>query len=520
MKLEKYHEIQVKVKGNSLIILLLLGCLALSSNAWSQKIFNVKSFGARGNGKTNDRSAIQRAIDAASQWKGATVFFPKGTYVVSSFQMTDNYLENYALVLHPGIRLAGTGNSSVIQLGSHLFDSKRAQDNAHLFYGAKISGISMENLVIDMNGSRNLVPPNTVKNYAALFLMGGNDVSIKKTIFRNTAGRTMINIMGPGNHLVIDQCIFKNGGTYPGNQVSNPFQDDFSFVYSEWDSTLVQNCVFKQENIQKGLSGYCGGLEIHGSNSTATHNQFSGCWPAIYISSTGGVILENIVVSNNQIEKCVTGISFWLIDTMKNITISQNTIALSAPTNPKFKELHVWGIVMPNGNLQQNSAALANNAPVVNLQIVNNRFTADSMSNISGGISLHSLREAVVDSNYFSGFNYAGINVAGSRWGINGLEIDKNDFAAFKKNTHPDLVGGYFVVTDTYSPGKKNPLGFRNIRITDNNINEEGAAFPGAKGKLPAGFIALPSDQMKNVFYKNNLRNNALTEFTKVITHN
>jgi hypothetical protein len=42
------------------------------------QVFNVKSFGARGDGKTDDTTAIQSAINAAGQ---GIVYFPPGTYV-------------------------------------------------------------------------------------------------------------------------------------------------------------------------------------------------------------------------------------------------------------------------------------------------------------------------------------------------------------------------------------------------------------------------------------------------------
>ncbi|HET8654160.1 MAG TPA: glycosyl hydrolase family 28-related protein, partial [Longimicrobiaceae bacterium] len=43
-------------------------------------VFDVRSYGARGDGKTLDTDAINRAITAASAAGGGTVYFPAGTY--------------------------------------------------------------------------------------------------------------------------------------------------------------------------------------------------------------------------------------------------------------------------------------------------------------------------------------------------------------------------------------------------------------------------------------------------------
>jgi hypothetical protein len=42
--------------------------------------FNVRTFGAKGDGKTLDTAAINKTIDAAAATGGGTVFFPAGNY--------------------------------------------------------------------------------------------------------------------------------------------------------------------------------------------------------------------------------------------------------------------------------------------------------------------------------------------------------------------------------------------------------------------------------------------------------
>lgn len=58
-----------------------------ATRTWQTKareIVSVKDFGAVGNGSTDDTAAIQAAITAVAAASGGTVFFPKGTYKISS----------------------------------------------------------------------------------------------------------------------------------------------------------------------------------------------------------------------------------------------------------------------------------------------------------------------------------------------------------------------------------------------------------------------------------------------------
>lgn len=64
--------------------------------------FDVKAYGALGNGVNNDTAAIQEAIDTAHANGGGIVFFPNGTYLI-----------DFALVVYPHITLSGSGDGAV-----------------------------------------------------------------------------------------------------------------------------------------------------------------------------------------------------------------------------------------------------------------------------------------------------------------------------------------------------------------------------------------------------------------------
>lgn len=65
-------------------------CAALPLAAAPTGSFDVRAFGATGDGKTIDSIAINKAIDAAVAAGGGTVYFPAGTYASYSVRLKSN----------------------------------------------------------------------------------------------------------------------------------------------------------------------------------------------------------------------------------------------------------------------------------------------------------------------------------------------------------------------------------------------------------------------------------------------
>ncbi|MGC2478085.1 MAG: glycoside hydrolase family 28 protein [Candidatus Sulfotelmatobacter sp.] len=61
-----------------------------NASAGGQRVYDVTTFGARGDGRTLDTSAVNQAIDAASDAGGGSVSFPAGTYLCYSIRMKSN----------------------------------------------------------------------------------------------------------------------------------------------------------------------------------------------------------------------------------------------------------------------------------------------------------------------------------------------------------------------------------------------------------------------------------------------
>lgn len=82
-------------------------------------MFDVTSYGAVGDGTTDDRSAIQDAIDACGAAGGGIVFFPKGVYLLDSANPVET---GVSLVIDSdNVTLEGLGRgNSIIKLGEDL----------------------------------------------------------------------------------------------------------------------------------------------------------------------------------------------------------------------------------------------------------------------------------------------------------------------------------------------------------------------------------------------------------------
>lgn len=104
MNLRKHLRLIVAI-GFVLAILLSTTPRATSSSSAivaDSNPYNVKAFGATGDGKTLDTSAINKTIDAAATAGGGTVYFPAGNYLSVSIHLKSNialYLEQGATII-------------------------------------------------------------------------------------------------------------------------------------------------------------------------------------------------------------------------------------------------------------------------------------------------------------------------------------------------------------------------------------------------------------------------------------
>jgi polygalacturonase len=126
---------------------LLVVALAPVGIAHAAGTFNVRTYGAKGNGSTLDDDAIDKAINAANAAGGGIVLFPKGTYKSRSIHLKSDV----TLQLDPG---------STIRAASSGFDAPEAnafskyQDFGHShFHDSLLWGDGITNVAITGTGT-------------------------------------------------------------------------------------------------------------------------------------------------------------------------------------------------------------------------------------------------------------------------------------------------------------------------------------------------------------------------------
>ena len=109
--------------------------------------YNIRTYGAKGDGVTLDTAAINKAIDAAAKQGGGTVFFPSGTYLSFSIRLKSNitlFLDNGATILAADPKEA-KGSYDLPE--PNQFDMYQDFGHSH-WQNSLIWGIGVENVAI------------------------------------------------------------------------------------------------------------------------------------------------------------------------------------------------------------------------------------------------------------------------------------------------------------------------------------------------------------------------------------
>jgi hypothetical protein len=262
------------------------------------EIASFKDFGAKGNGSTDDTSAMQTAITAAISG-GFALYMPAGTYKITS-----------ALTVSGSLTIIGEGrDKSIILLGTTTQDGISITGTSPVYFrdfGFQVSGTPTAGagIVVDPGGSN----VNSQSQFIGLKFNGlfkGYDFERAAywTIDRNAFTLVLDKNIIVRNLVNADEgdCLITNSlFLYSGLPVTTANQ----FVY--WESS--------------------GGLKIIG-------NKFNGGYRPIYLNLTSGANTGSHIINSNSIES-FTGQGIFIssatsgpvLGTLSKTTISGNEI--------------------------------------------------------------------------------------------------------------------------------------------------------------------------------------------------
>jgi chitodextrinase len=295
-------------------------------------IVNVKNFGARGDGITDDTTAIQNAID--SMTSGGTLEFPTGTYKMS----------NYIKVNHAGIKLWGYGGATIHNVRVPVMAAVQLFGTDTALYGFNFTTVNITrsealHALIEMRGNNQQVIDNSLVGPADLagggiLTLGASDFLIARNHVENTAA----------------DAIWLVGGSHDGRVLKNVVRDagdDMVGIVGYDDYPVNYNILVEKNDLSQQFWGR--GIAVAGAKDvTIRNNKISHtyCCAGIYLAqednfhtySTTNILVEGNTISHVQTTGTVkdnaprtyhAGIQFWVQNSTKrveNVMLRNNTI--------------------------------------------------------------------------------------------------------------------------------------------------------------------------------------------------
>ena len=248
-------------------------------------LFNVKEYGATGNGSTDDRAAIQAAINAAVAAGGGQVFLPPGEYALAS-----------KITLGDNVEFAGSGSATVLKPAFASIDTNRVIDNDWV---AGNSNISLRNFKLDRTGS----------NITHGILLNGVDGLLIDNV--HIAGP-------PGSGL--NSGALSVSAIGPGKEGAPPWLPSIN--------VRVVNCVFTESKNFGCQVGYVDGCVMSNNTAYAADREVFGVEPEV------GCVAKNVTISNNTIignvttgpQNCLIAVTQGSGGAVHNVCVTGNSL--------------------------------------------------------------------------------------------------------------------------------------------------------------------------------------------------
>jgi parallel beta-helix repeat protein len=270
--------------------------------------YNVKDFGALGNGIANDRPALQAALDAAYEAGGGTVYIPKGIYSIAPVAGTK---PTYAgLQIRDNVTILGDGiGETVIKVMDGY--SGGMTGIMRTPYGAGTNNVTVSDLTLDGNRANT---GGKVDGWFNGFIPGkdGKDTNITllRMEIKNASGygfdphEQTENIIikdsvSHGNGLDGFVADFQFGGIFENNVAYNNDRHGFNVVTSTYDFVLKDNVAYNNGGngivIQRGSFDMPHPYDILIQGGELYNNGKEG----ILLKFTNNVTVEGVKIYDN-----------------------------------------------------------------------------------------------------------------------------------------------------------------------------------------------------------------------------
>lgn len=258
---------------------------AESPNTLGMRAYNIRDYGAKGDGTTLDTSAMQAAIDACTRDGGGTVVVPAGTFLIGTVEIKSNVTLHLAAAATLLGSAHGKDYHAIDAIPLHG-DTTLEDGNWALLFAVRAKRVTIEGPgAIDGQGH---LFHSAVRGTLPLSGISGNrrpyhilcyqceDLSVRNISLLNGAYHSV---------RVIESTRVHMDEIYIHNRV-NGNNDGFHFISAEY--VTVSNCTVKSQDDACAMFGSCRFITI-------TNSSFSTRWSVFRF---GGGSAENIAVSN------------------------------------------------------------------------------------------------------------------------------------------------------------------------------------------------------------------------------
>jgi polygalacturonase len=311
----------------SLILLFTFSALAGGNN---ENVFNIKTFGATGDGATLDSPSINKAIDACVQAGGGTVYFPAGTYLSGSIHLRSNV----HLLIDAGATILGAPQNMNVYDETEPWTNNPYQDGGHCyFHNSLIWGEDLTNVSVTGQGMINgggLVRSDGLLDHMCGFTEWNKTGQVSdKQYPPSRLGNKAIALKRCRNVLIRDITIFHGG--------------HFAVLVTGCNNLTVDNVTMDTDR---------DGIDIDCCHNTMVSNcrinspNDDGLCPKSSFALGSNVITENLTIVNCQVSGFQEG---TLLDgTMKPSRSGVGRIKLGTESNGGFRNVTVSNCTFRN----------------------------------------------------------------------------------------------------------------------------------------------------------------------------